>query len=505
MGMAYLLGFVLACWSLALWFLRPAAKVGRLLFTVASSAYIGSLLFSGAPAIYLLETLVRDLFFIAFFGAFFGFLAGRPRWAIPGIGLAILSLWAYAQREMAHTFPYRPETTPDPAAELLLELREGSDLPSLAHLSERYGLRLRRAFYPADAAYTTLDNYYVADIPASQAPRLRRIARQLARHTGVAWVEENEIVQVAPLPAERPNHGLPGPAAYGLNDPGVENLWAFREMDMAALFDFLEKSGVKPKKKALIAILDTGVDAGHEDLKANYRSLKAPYDNDPKGHGTHCAGIAGAVSNNGTGIASFSRDNRFVDITSVKVLGAGGFGTQKTIIEGMLFAADQGADVLSLSLGGPGSASKQGAYAKAVQYAQKKGAIVVAAAGNSNRSAKEFTPANVPGVLCVSAVNEALERADFSNDVQGVEMALAAPGVDIYSSIPGGQYTRYSGTSMAAPHVAGMVGLMKSIRPEAQVEEIYKALHEKGKETKQTARTGRFLQPAPTLRAFIKK
>jgi thermitase len=417
--------------------------------------------------------------------------------------LALWALWAYVQEEVTHTLPYRPETTPDPAGELLLELREGSTLSSLEYLGERYGLRIQRAFYPADSAHTTLDNYYVADIPAAYAPRMRRIARQLGRQVGVAWVEENEIVQVAPLRTDPPKSSPPGPAAYGLNDPGVENLWAFREMNMAALFDFLEKSGVKPKKKALVAILDTGVEAGHEDLNANYRSLKPSYDNDPKGHGTHCAGIAGAVSNNGTGIASFSRDNRFVEVTSVKVLGAGGFGTQKTIIEGMLFAADQGADVLSLSLGGPGSASKQGAYAKAVQYAQKKGAIVVAAAGNSNRSAKDFTPANVPGVLCVSAVDETLERADFSNDVQGIGMALAAPGVDIYSSIPGGQYAQYSGTSMAAPHVAGMVGLMKSIRPEANVEQVYKALHEKGKETKSTARTGRFLQPAPALRAFM--
>jgi thermitase len=452
---------------------------------------------------YLLEKVIYNLFFVGIFGAFFGILAGRRRWTLPGMAVALWALWAYVQEEVTHTLPYRPETTPDPAGELLLELREGSTLSSLEYLGERYGLRIQRAFYPADSAHTTLDNYYVADIPAAYAPRMRRIARQLGRQVGVAWVEENEIVQVAPLRTDPPKSSPPGPAAYGLNDPGVENLWAFREMNMAALFDFLEKSGVKPKKKALVAILDTGVEAGHEDLNANYRSLKPSYDNDPKGHGTHCAGIAGAVSNNGTGIASFSRDNRFVEVTSVKVLGAGGFGTQKTIIEGMLFAADQGADVLSLSLGGPGSASKQGAYAKAVQYAQKKGAIVVAAAGNSNRSAKDFTPANVPGVLCVSAVDETLERADFSNDVQGIGMALAAPGVDIYSSIPGGQYAQYSGTSMAAPHVAGMVGLMKSIRPEANVEQVYKALHEKGKETKSTARTGRFLQPAPALRAFM--
>ena len=501
--MAYLLGFILACCALAYWFLRPERKLGRRLLALASLVYTAALLFSGAPAMYLLEKVIYNLFFVGIFGAFFGILAGRRRWTLPGMAVALWALWAYVQEEVTHTLPYRPETTPDPAGELLLELREGSTLSSLEYLGERYGLRIQRAFYPADSAHTTLDNYYVADIPAAYAPRMRRIARQLGRQVGVAWVEENEIVQVAPLRTDPPKSSPPGPAAYGLNDPGVENLWAFREMNMAALFDFLEKSGVKPQKKALVAILDTGVDAGHEDLNANYRSLKPSYDNDPKGHGTHCAGIAGAVSNNGTGIASFSRDNRFVEVTSVKVLGAGGFGTQKTIIEGMLFAADQGADVLSLSLGGPGSASKQGAYAKAVQYAQKKGAIVVAAAGNSNRSAKEFTPANVPGVLCVSAVDETLERADFSNDVQGIGMALAAPGVDIYSSIPGGQYARYSGTSMAAPHVAGMVGMMKSLRPEAKVEQVYKALHEKGKETKSTARTGRFLQPAPALRAFM--
>ncbi len=312
----------------------------------------------------------------------------------------------------------------------------------------------------------------------------------------IDWLEENEVVTVAPMPAQNP---APIQRRYGIDDPGLSQLWGFEAMQVDQLYETLRKGNIQPKKKALIAILDTGVDAQHEDIKANYRSLSTAYDNDPMKHGTHCAGIAASVSNNGLGVASFSVDNAFFQVASVKVLNAGGSGTQQGIIRGMIEAADAGADVISMSLGGRTGSVKQTAYEKAVKYAAKKGAIVVAAAGNSNRNAKDFAPVNTPGVIGVSAVDAGLNRAVFSNFVNDIPWAAAAPGVDIYSTVPGNQYASFNGTSMATPYVAGLLGLLKSIRPELTAREAYNLLQSTGKETKNTRETGRLIQPAKAV------
>lgn len=318
----------------------------------------------------------------------------------------------------------------------------------------------------------------------------------------VEWTEENEVIHVAPLPAK----GAPDvKKRYGVNDPGVEQLWGFDAMGVDKLYSFLNNNKPQATKKARIAILDTGVDANHEDLKANFVSTETSSNNDPRGHGTHCAGIAGAVSNNGIGVASFSQDNKFVSITSIKVLNGSGMGTQQTIIAGMLKAADTGADVLSMSLGGPSNQMRQRAYEKAVKYANDKGGIVVVAAGNSNKNAKDYSPANTPGVIAVSAIDENLNRAFFSNTVNDLSMGIAAPGVNIYSTIPGNQYAAYNGTSMATPYVAGLVGLLKSIRPQLTTREVYDILRATGRATRNSKETGLLIQPQAALSAVVGK
>ena len=231
--------------------------------------------------------------------------------------------------------------------------------------------------------------------------------------------------------------------------------------------------------------------------------MKSKHDNDPRGHGTHCAGIAAAVSNNGKGVASFSQNNEFVEVASIKVLNSMGMGTQKSIIDGIIEAADSGADVISMSLGGRSNQAKQTAYKKAVKYANQKGAIVVAAAGNSNRNAKEFSPVNAPGIIGVSAVDMELNRAVFSNYVQDIEMGIAAPGVDIYSTIPGNKYATYNGTSMATPYVAGLLGLMKSINPDLSTKKAHEILQSSGVKTKATKETGYFIQPAIAVKTMM--
>ncbi len=383
----------------------------------------------------------------------------------------------------------------DPNGELLLELKEGAQLADIQNVLKKYGLTAKPAFTPKDVNATQLDNYFIVDVPAADDfPKVKKALESLAQ---TEWLEENEQVSISPIELQPMRPSPPTDKKFGLNDPGLGNLWGFEAMKMDELYTVLKDK--KPKKRALIAILDTGVDANHEDLKANFTSTKSAYDTDKAGHGTHCAGIAAAVSNNGVGVASFSQTNDYVRVTSIKVLSDGGMGTQQSIINGMLEAADLGADVLSLSLGGMSSDSRQRAYQKALDYATKKGCIVVVAAGNSNRNAKDFVPANVDGVITVSAVDTLLNRASFSNTIPDVKMGIAAPGVKIYSTIPGSIYASFNGTSMATPYVAGLLGLMKSLKPDLTTKDAYKILNETGAETQQTQETGRLIQPGKAV------
>ncbi|MEO1654276.1 MAG: S8 family serine peptidase, partial [Bacteroidota bacterium] len=289
---------------------------------------------------------------------------------------------------------------------------------------------------------------------------------------------------------------------YGVNDPNVDQMWGFEKMNVDKYFRYLRKNKIKPKKKARIAILDTGVDGKHEDLQGNFVSTRPKYDIDKQTHGTHCAGIAAAVSNNGKGVASLSLDQKFVEVTSVKVLSDYGWGTQDDIIRGMIEAADGGADVISMSLGGPARGNARRAYEEAIKYANKSGAIVVVAAGNSNKNARDYIPASCKGVITVSALDNNLNRAKFSNWVSDMEMGIAAPGVDILSTVPGNKYTAYSGTSMATPYVAGLLGIMKSLDPEMDTKKAFNLLKENGFETKDTPKTGKMINPLKTVESI---
>lgn len=375
--------------------------------------------------------------------------------------------------------------------ELLIEI----DVPEKLELVQlQYGITIRPAFEVNHP--TLLSDWYIIDIPDAAEIDVQDMKKVLA-HYGV--VEENEQVQVAPMITRKlPNINQ----KFGINDPGLQHLWGFEAMQVNKLYDYLKKTKIKPKKKAKIAILDTGVDAKHEDLKANYTSIQKKYDIDAKGHGTHCAGIAAAVSNNAKGTASFAPNSEFVEITSVKVLNNFGMGTQQGIIKGMIEAANKGADVISMSLGAYSNDSRQKAYSEAVQYCREKGAIVVAAAGNSNDNAKKFSPANAKGIITVSALQQNLQKATFSNTVQDVEMGIAAPGKDIYSSIPGSKYQTFSGTSMAAPYVAGLLGIMKSLQPDLTTEAAYEILEKTGKFVPNHSVTGKLIMPFEVVRTF---
>ncbi|MFC3883565.1 S8 family peptidase [Bacillus songklensis] len=214
-------------------------------------------------------------------------------------------------------------------------------------------------------------------------------------------------------------------------------------------------------KNVKIAVVDTGVDLEHPDLA---RRLLKGYNvlanndrpDDDNGHGTHVAGIIASETNNGQGVAGITWYN---PIMPVKAMNEKGYGSSFDIAKGIRWAVDNGADVINLSLGNyqPSSILKE-----AIDYAYSKNVIVVAASGNDNSNQPSF-PAAFPQVLSVGAVGWDGRRAPFSN--YGTYMDVAAPGVSIASTYPGGQYAALSGTSMAAPHVTALAGLIRSLNP----------------------------------------
>lgn len=277
-------------------------------------------------------------------------------------------------------------------------------------------------------------------------------------------------------------------AAVWPNDPGWTQQWGPQKINAPLAWDrTLGSPGV------IIAVIDSGVTLDHPDLAdqlwvnpgevaANgqddegngkvddvwgwrfyhrwdgqiYLPMEDNSVADDFGHGTQVAGIAGAEIDNGLGIAGMAPGSRLM---TVKVLDQYGIGWYFDIAQGIVYAVDNGAQIINLSLGGTfPSATLQAA----VDYAQAKGAVVVAASGNSGESV--LYPAACQHALAVAATNKDDEHPTFSN--QGPEVDVAAPGVEIYATWPWRDgYWSQSGTSLATPHVAGLAALIRSMQP----------------------------------------
>lgn len=249
----------------------------------------------------------------------------------------------------------------------------------------------------------------------------------------------------------------------------------------------------------VVAVIDTGVDYTHVDLDDNLWVNSGEIagngidddgngyvddvrgwdfvedDNNPmdlRGHGTHVAGTI-AAENNGFGVTGVAYN---AQIMPVRVLNENGSGFWSDVADGIIYAADNGADVINLSLGGGYSS----AIEAAVEYATALGSVVVMAAGNSGASQPTY-PANfaTDWGIAVGAVNSSNRMAWFSNQAGTTPLDyVVAPGVSVLSTTPGNAYASYSGTSMAAPHVAGVAALLLSANPHltsAQVESILTA------------------------------
>ena len=291
-----------------------------------------------------------------------------------------------------------------------------------------------------------------------------------------------------------------------VNDPLSIDQWNMQALDMSNYYELFKSGKYKPKKTAKLFILDSGVNAKHEDIRTNFASHisldRSSNESDSHGHGTHCAGVAAATTNNGLGIASMNPGSEWVTVSSVKVMNNFGFGTQARIIEGIIEAVDAGADVISMSLGGRSSQLKEEAYNEAIDYADSHGVIIVAVAGNNAGDAANIIPANSKKIITVTALDKELKKAQFSNYITNTNYGVAAPGVSIMSPWKGGRYAAFDGTSMAAPHVSGLVAVMRSLDPDLSTKEAYNILNKTGVKTKEVRLTGNMIQPAKAIESM---
>lgn len=277
------------------------------------------------------------------------------------------------------------------------------------------------------------------------------VTNKLKHLKGVERVEADAIAHItakAPVPAPVPTQPLQA-VPWGVSRIDAPKAWA-------------TSRGTNAK----VAVLDTGIDKTHPDLVANIaggvnyvetgrgsrRALDPTAWNDDNGHGTHVSGTI-AASDNTIGVVGVAPEAK---LYGVKVLDSAGSGYTSDIISGIEWSVANGAQVISMSLSVPTDVQ---ALHNAVDAADASGVIVVAAAGNTGDSNAATNnvgyPAGYSSVVAVAATDSSDRIASFSSD--GPRVEIAAPGVNVYSATRGGGYAYMNGTSMAAPHVSGVV------------------------------------------------
>ncbi|HID93008.1 MAG TPA: hypothetical protein EYP60_02825, partial [bacterium (Candidatus Stahlbacteria)] len=278
-----------------------------------------------------------------------------------------------------------------------------------------------------------------------------------------ATVDQGAIAGI--LADRRVTHVHPDGRVQAL-DAELDNSWGVKRIGAGVVHGYNKGTGVK------LVIMDTGIDYTHPDLDANCADEDANgiidgYDfvnddadpMDDNGHGTHCAGIA-AAEDNDVGVVGVAPE---ATLYALKVLDEGGSGYWSDVIAALQWSVDNGIQVINMSFGGTGTSDVEAAC----QAAYDAGLLLVAAAGNDGnppgRGDNISDPAGYESVIAVAATDEDDDRAWWSST--GPELELAAPGVSINSTLLGGGYGKKSGTSMAAPHVAGTGALVMVAHP----------------------------------------
>lgn len=426
--------------------------------------------------------------------------ASKILWLL--VAVAILLLWWFFRPEGSHKVP-QPLDAEAAAAidheDVIVDLKDDATPAAIEH---DLGIQLMLVDQSGEAAATKLYRAHVD--PA----REQQIIDALSKRSDVEIAEPDSIMALSPEEMQPIQVAETQPTDPGYpNDPLYGKQWHMRQIGMPQAWKLADGNGV------IVAVLDTGV--GFEDYKNMHvlPDLKGitfvdPYDfvgnskhaGDDHGHGSHVTGTIAQVTNNGIGVAGIARN---VKIMPLKVLSASGSGSVAGIADAIRYAADHGAKVINMSLGG---AFPSRVLKKAVEYAHDKGVTVVCAAGNESRG-KVGYPAAYPGAVAVSATQEDEAITFYSNT--GKDIDIAGPGGNTRDSSGGRNnpdggvlqntivignpkedgYFAFMGTSMASPHVAGVAALVvgEGVTNPDEVEQILKDSARKPKNQQYTA------------------
>ena len=312
------------------------------------------------------------------------------------------------------------------SGEILVKFRQGTTLAQIGQLNAAHGATIRGAIPQLGVLRLGLPRGAVEG----------QVAAAYQRDRYVQYAEPNYITVAVNTP----------------NDPYFTGgfQWNMAKVQAPSAWDITTGSA-----SVSVAVLDTGVDLSHPDLQAKVVASVNFSDSvtvtDVNGHGTHVAGIVGAATNNNQGVAGLGYNPT---VMNVKVMSDNGTGSFFSVAQGVVWAADHGAKVVNMSLGAEfGNATLE----DAINYAWDRGVVVVAAAGNNGTNIP-FYPAAYPSVVAVASTDMFDNLAPSSDYGDWVD--VAAPGGNIYSTLPNNRYASLSGTSVASPHVAGLAGLV---------------------------------------------
>lgn len=319
--------------------------------------------------------------------------------------------------------------------------------------------------------YRKVGYTYVFESQQMEAKQLMNYFRQW----NVAYAEPHflYLTNSEAVDAVTENKAQTGDSSQAIIKPN-DSLYQRYQWNLPIIDTELGWSISKGSQDIKVAIVDTGVDLNHPDLKDQLISGYNVVNNDAPpaddvGHGTHVAGVVGAIVNNNLGVAGMSWYNR---IMPVKVLDQSGAGSTYSVAQGIIWATDHGAKVINMSLGNYADANF---LHDAIKYAYDHDVVLIAASGNDNTATPGF-PAAYPEVFAVAATDGNKNKASFSN--YGDYIDVAAPGVSIASTYPHNQYAALSGTSMASPHVTALAALIRSVNPQLKNTEVMQIMRD---------------------------
>jgi thermitase len=355
------------------------------------------------------------------------------------VAFALVLVWLSPDARGATTTARIDENrqgSPYAAGELLVTYDPGASQRRIDEVVEESQASVEEEISVSDAQLLSFPAVKREQRGSVREAKLQRAKEALKKVPGVEHVDYNYL-------------RLPD---YAANDPAFlqRRQWDLYSIKAPAAWNRTLGVGAR------VAVVDSGIDGDHPDLERKIVAQRDLVNNDAvaegdiAGHGTHVAGTVGAVTNNGAGVAAVC--------PACKLLVAKSGGSQgfydSDLVQGIYWSVNNRAKAINLSLG---AEENSRILEHAVDYAWEHGVVVVAAAGNDNTGRPNY-PAAYNHVISVAATDQSNKRARFSN--YGTTVDVAAPGVAILSTVPGGRYGIKAGTSMASPHVAALAGLL---------------------------------------------